>query len=243
MTLSARQQRTLCPEYSLSRGAFAPRLGVSFAADRLITVCAMAWLLCMLLLCRAASIWRSPEPCSAVSNCAIFIYNNHCCLVGETILLATPHQNPFLSRWPQSQTAYLPSSNYQLACVILTAMSTLRAPCSSHCGSLGTIFGSVGFACGFVFLVTPTNRECAIHQGHYVASSLLRLRRCFLRSAFSHLVLYRQIWLLNVFQVQVLAAKRFVSETIPLPFQSPNLMHAVFVHVWMTSSFSLSVQI
>ncbi len=172
--MTYQRQRERSAEYSLSRLSRQARR--HFAADQPSVAMSVAYM---------PFSARQPPP-DILQNlvlrclaCAI-LYSN-LLLAIETILLTSPTK---ILRSAQSQTAYLRLPTTAGLLFILTAMPTLRTPCSSShfLARLGTIFGSVGFRMRFVFLVAPANRECTI-RGHYVASSLLR-QALFLRSAF-----------------------------------------------------------
>nr|DAY35517.1 MAG TPA: hypothetical protein [Caudoviricetes sp.] len=112
---------------------------------------------------------------------------------------------------------------------------------------LGGRLRFISFRVRLVFLVAPANRKYAIHQRHYVASSFLRLRRCFLRSAF--LVIWildraaKQLKSLGKFSFDIFSSRRktkcFKSNT-KLKLASVYVRYALIPKI---ESFTINVSV
>ncbi len=132
--------------------------------------------------CSTTSNLTFSEPCSAVSASAPFIYSNLLPSCNVHSLLPTK----ILSAQPQSRTAYLRlQTTSWLINFILTDVYAPNADAPAAIfSSLGTAFGSVGFHCAGSFFSSLQRAVNVQFIRDIVASSLLRLRRCFLQKCF-----------------------------------------------------------
>ncbi len=247
MTLLSAATRTLCGifiEQVFTPGSASTSSAAGSAYNRLWQ---WAWLyVCLLSPARQPPIWHSPEPCSAVSASAPFLYAAICCLVSENDTASLPPTKSSLlcCSASQSQTAWSLSSKLPAGLLfILTAMSTLRTPrAPAAISSFSTIFGSVGFLHAVRFFLVAQRTVNAIHQGHYVASSLLLLRRqvsakCFL------VIWYSASSRLTPTSSRFALPPKPISYTVhSTSIFSSQTSYMQFVHVWI-GSFAQQVRI